>query len=97
MWQLATIVLGAEPWDSSGYAGFYLGAIGLCALFGWLYTDRSWRWGVILIFAQLPVMLVHTKPDGLLLVGIAYLSALTLPAIMVAIAASRVKQLQRRK
>jgi hypothetical protein len=97
LWQLATIVLGAEPWDSSGYAGFYLGAIGLCALFGWLYPDRSWRWGCILIFAQLPVMLVHAKPDGLLLVGLGYLSALTLPAIIVAIAASRVKQSQRRR
>jgi hypothetical protein len=79
LWQLATILLGAEPWDSGGYAGFYLAALGLCALFGWLYTERPWRWGFILIFAQLPVMLVQVEPDELLLAGVVYLSLLTLP------------------
>jgi hypothetical protein len=97
LWQLATIVLGAEPWDSNGYVGFYLGALGLCGLFGWLYTERPWRWGLLLIFAQLPVMLVQVEPDGLALAGVAYLSLLTLPAIMVALAASHVKQLYRQE
>lgn len=91
-WHLATIVLGAEPWDSDGYVGFYLGALVLCAGFGWVYAERSWRWGIILIFAQLPVMVVHVVPDGLVLVGLAYLSVQTLPAITVALAASHVRR-----
>jgi hypothetical protein len=37
--------------------------------FGGLYTERSWRWGFILIFAQLPVMLIHAEPHGLVLAG----------------------------
>jgi hypothetical protein len=65
--------------------------------FGGLYTERSWRWGFILIFAQLPVMLIHAEPHGLVLAGIAYLSLLTVAAIIVAVAVSHAKQLSRQE
>jgi hypothetical protein len=98
LWALAATVLGGEPWDSRGYVGFYLGALGLCALFGWLFEVRAWRWGLVLVLTQAPVSLLlslsgaRDLQDGLVLVGLAYLAAQTLPAIFVAWAASRAKQ-----
>lgn len=98
LWVLATIVLGGEPWDYDGYIGFYLGALSLCALFGWLFEVRAWRWGLVLVLTQAPVLLLLNSSgardlqDGLVLVGLAYLAAQTLPAIFVAWAASRAKQ-----
>jgi hypothetical protein len=98
LWALAAIILGGEPWDSRGYVGFYLGALGMCALFGWLFEVRAWRWGLVLVFTQVPVLLLLSSSggrdlqDGLILVGLAYLAAQALPAIFVALATSRAKQ-----
>lgn len=103
MWQLATSLLGAEPWDYGGYGGFYLVALGLSAVFGWIYPKRPWRWGLILILAQFPVMVFHVffingmANDGLVIVGLATMLAQTLPAIIVALAVSHFKQLRQQK
>lgn len=100
-WFLATAFIGVEPWDSTGYVGFYLGVLGLSAICGWIYPKRPWRWGLILIFMQLPVMVAHSVfnglEDGLALVGLAYLTVQTLPAMIIAIAASHLKQSRRQK
>jgi hypothetical protein len=98
LWQLATSVLGTpEPWDSPDYLAFYLAALGLCGVFGFLFPDRPWRWGFIVIFAQLPVMIFHSAGFGpLLVVGLAVLAVQALPAIIAATAASSVRQRRRR-
>lgn len=92
-WQWATSVLGLpEAWDSPDYPKFYLGSLGLCAAFGYLAPARPWRWGLIIIFAQLPVMALHTGRIGpLVVVGMALLSLQALPAILLATAASRLR------
>lgn len=88
LWQLATFVLGAEPWDSRGYLGFYASALALCALFGWLRPERAWCWALLVIFAQVPVMLLNAAsrwaPDGLVFVGLVYLALQALTGIIVA-------------
>jgi hypothetical protein len=98
LWQLSVFVLGTkEPWDSANYVGFYLAALGLSAVFGYFYTARAWRWGFIVIFAQLPIMLLQAEPDGLMLVGLLFLSMLALPGAIVAIIASRLRKRHLRK
>jgi hypothetical protein len=97
LWQFANAVLGTrEPWDSPAYLGFYLGALGLSAGFGALYNERPWRWGLIVIFAQLPVMMLHKAVDPLLLVGFAFLAVSALPAIIAASLGSYFGKLRRR-
>lgn len=96
-WEMAHLVLGTkEPWDSPNYLGFYLGALGLSAVFGYLFHKRAWRWGVIVIFAQLPVMAVHSRLGPLVAIGVVLLTFLAMPAALAAIGASQLRELQRR-
>ena len=96
-WEWATIVLGVrEAWDSPDYLSFYLAALGLCAAFGYLFTERAWRWGLIIMFAQLPVMLVHSGTGPLMVVGVAFLTVMAVPAVAAATATSYLRKLQRR-
>jgi hypothetical protein len=92
-WQWATTFLGTqEPWDAPDYLFFYLGSLGLCAAFGYLWPSRPWRWGLIIIFAQLPIMLLHAGRVGPLVgVGMGLLVLQVLPAMLVAAAASRLR------
>jgi hypothetical protein len=98
LWQLATSVLATpEPWDSPDYLAFYLAALGLCGVFGFLFPGRAWRWGFIVIFAQLPVMIFHSAALGpLLVLGLAVLAVQALPAILAAAAASALRQRRHR-
>jgi hypothetical protein len=95
LWQFATVILDTqEPWDSGYYIAFYVGALSLSALFGYLYTEHAWLWGFTVVFAQLPVMMIHADVDGLLLVGILFLSALTVPAMVVSRSASQLRKVR---
>jgi hypothetical protein len=98
-WQCATSVLGTqEAWDAPGYPIFYLGSIGLCAAFGYLLSPRPWRWALIIIFAQLPIMVLHTGQVGpVVVVGIGFLALQALPAILAATAASRFRCIKQSK
>jgi hypothetical protein len=96
-WQGATVVLGKpEAWDSPNYLGFYLAALGLCAAFGYFFPERAWRWGLIIVFAQLPVMLFQSGTGPLMVVGLGFLTAMALPAVAAATATSYLRKLQRR-
>lgn len=96
LWQVATIVLGPEPWDSTGYLGFLAVAMALSGVFAWLRPEGAWRWGLLLILTQIPVMLLNASPnwapDGLMFVGLAYLA---LQAFAAAVAATAVRHLRR--
>jgi len=96
-WQLATLFLGTqEPWDSSVYPAFYLASIGLCAAFGYMLPSRSWRWGLIIIIAQLPVMVLQTgRVDPLMGAGLGLLALQAIPGALVAFAASHFRNSKR--
>jgi hypothetical protein len=96
-WESANRILGVtEPWDSPGFFSFYLAALGLCAAFGYLFPERSWRWGVIVVFAQLPVMMRHPNVGASLLpVGLLFLTGLALPAVVAATFTSHLRERQR--
>jgi len=98
-WQWATSSLGMqEPWDAPDYPAFYFGSLGICAASGYLLPARPWRWALIIIFAQLPLMVLHTGRVGpLLVVGIGFLVLQALPAILAATAASRFRCTKRPK
>ncbi len=80
-----------EAWDSGAYwALFYPAAIAVCALLGYLFPERPWRWCVALFAAQFVTMALlsgevgNLAPLGLILFGV-----LSLPAIWAARLASR--------
>jgi len=98
-WVLANLVLGTqEPWDSPYYLRFYLLALGLCATFGYFFEERPMLWAVIVVFAQLPVMGLSTGRliAPLMVIGILLLMIQSLPAILIAIAASIARKRQPR-
>lgn len=96
-WQWATASLGIqEPWDAPEYPIFYLGSLGLCALAAYLLPSRPWRWALIIISAQVPIMLLNTAGVGPLAgVGMGVIILQALPAILVATAAARFRKLDR--
>lgn len=88
-WTLASRLAGvAEPWDARVYwYGWYPGALLLSAIGGRVI---GWRAGVIVIAAQAPVMWIGGAASGPLWpLGLAILTALALPAVVVAAIARR--------
>jgi hypothetical protein len=85
-WSMAVVASGRrEPWDSDAYWTLYLPlAVLLAFAFGMLFPDRAWRWALVVIFMQLPVMLAGGSGMGLLPLGIVLLLILSLPAILAA-------------
>jgi hypothetical protein len=83
----ATAVLGgrAEPWDVGFYwtVSYPLALIG-AAVLGYAFPSRSWRWALVLVCSQLPVMMASGSGLGLLPLGLVLLAILSLPAIAVA-------------
>lgn len=96
-WAFATLLLGTgEPWDSPVYPAVYLASLGLCGAFGYMSPSRSWFWGVIVIFAQLPVMVLQTgRVSPMIGVGLGLLALQAMPAALVAVAASHLRTSKR--
>ncbi|BBC70987.1 conserved hypothetical protein [Altererythrobacter sp. B11] len=84
-WFLVTKVTGAaEPWDAETYwSVWYPVSFILSALGGLLLKRRGWLAGMMLTFAQLPVMWLNTGSGPLWLIGIIMLCALALPVSIV--------------
>lgn len=93
-WQAVNIVAGMkEPWDAPIYWTLaYPAALLIAALAGYLWRTRAWLTGSTLVLAQVPVMLVHTSPGPLALVGLAFLAVLTPPAILSAWIGQRLRR-----
>ncbi|MFM9828792.1 MAG: hypothetical protein ACKVOB_08625 [Sphingomonas sp.] len=94
-WQMVCEVTGAnEPWDAADFlTKWYPVALAASAVSGfWL---RLWGWtaGVIIIFAQLPVMLINSGTGPLLVVGMFFLAGLAVPAVLLSAAAGQVAML----
>lgn len=92
-WAIATFLLGTkEPWDSPLYPAVYLASLGLCGAFGYMLPSRSWCWGLIVIFSQLPVMMLQAGRVGPMIgVGLGLLALQAMPATLVAVAASHLR------
>jgi hypothetical protein len=87
LWLAASLLShGREPWDTPDYWLIYLpAAYVLCAILGYAFPRRTWRWPMIVMLAQLPVMLVVTGGGlGLLPLGIILLLILSVPGMAAA-------------
>lgn len=85
-WVAVNAVSGArEPWDAANYWDLYYPlALGLAAIFGWLFERGAWRWGAIILFAQFPVMVAASGMGPLFAVGLVMLAGLSIPAMVAA-------------
>ena len=97
-WLLVSRVSGAkEPWDAAGYwLIWYPGSLLLSACGGFAFGNRGWSAGAIVTFAQLPVMWVNTGLGGLLIVGVAFLAVLAVPAVILSALFGRLPPILRR-
>lgn len=73
----------AEPWDAVGYwTAFYPLSLLLAVFGGWLIGRHGWIAGLIVTFAQLPVMIANAGTGPLLPIGVIFLIILSLPAVL---------------
>jgi hypothetical protein len=96
LWAVAAMGLHtAEPWDSPAFWYAYAVAIGVSGAWGYLLPQRAWLWGVIMSFAQAPVMWVTSGDVGSMwLPGLVALGFLALPLAGTAVVASRFSALR---
>jgi hypothetical protein len=92
LWYVASINIKGEAWDADGYFAYYLGALCLSAIFGYVYPRRSWLWGLILVSAQLVFIVLEAGISGLIVAGIFYSLLLTAPAIVLASIAAHLRR-----
>lgn len=79
-----------EPWDAASYwTAAYPGSLLLSGAAGVAFPKRGWLAGVIVTFAQLPVLWIGNGIGSMWVFGIILLAILALPAAAVASLASR--------
>jgi hypothetical protein len=92
LWFVTSLLAGQrEPWDTSAYwAIAYPLALLTCALLGYSYPERPWRWPLVLFAAQFIAMCVRNGELGNLWpLGMALFFVLSLPGIAAAKVAAR--------
>lgn len=92
LWTL-TAAIGdrTEPWDAPGYWSVaYPLAIAGAGILGYAFPHRAWRWALVLMFMQAAVMILGGSGFGLLPLGLALLTVLSLPAVAAAVLAQKV-------
>lgn len=86
-WQIVCLWFGvAEPWDARAFwFGAYPVSLLLSGLVGLLFRKIAWYAGALLTFAQLPVVAFNAgfEFEPLLVLGLAMLFVLSIPATMV--------------
>ncbi len=84
-WQLVSATTGyGEPWDAPTYWSLaYPFSLILSAIGGGFMRKSGWLAGVLIIFSQLPVMLLNNGVGNLALAGVLFLSMLAVPAALV--------------
>ncbi len=91
LWVLTSLVSGrAEAWDAPMYWSVtYPLAILLAGVLGYRAPRLAWRWGLVVILVQAPVMLLTSGGSmGLLPLGLALFAILSLPAVAAAMFAA---------
>ena len=83
LWTIVAVVeMRIEPWDApSFWAAFYPAAIALSGALGLIFPLRPWRWPLILMFMQLPVIILGGSGFSLLPMGLILMAVLALPGI----------------
>ena len=92
LWFATSMLTGRrEPWDASAYwAIAYPLAIATCGLLGYLYSERPWRWAMVLFLAQFVAMCVRNGELGNLWpLGMGLFVVLALPGVVAAKVAAR--------
>ncbi|CAE6486711.1 MAG TPA: hypothetical protein DEO56_04180 [Nitrosomonas nitrosa] len=83
LWLATAMMSGrTEAWDASSYwTVAYPLAIIWSGWLGYRFPERSWRWGVAVMFAQAGVLMVSSSSYGLLPLGLILFGVLALPTI----------------
>jgi hypothetical protein len=92
---LATSAIGgrSEPWDTTIYwTTAYPLAVVLAAVLGYLFPARPWRWALTTMSMQAAVMILGGSGFGLLPFGLIVLAVLSLPAVLFAGLAARLRR-----
>ncbi len=93
LWLATSLATGkAEAWDSSVYWSVaYPVAIALSGALGFAFPHRPWRWAFAVMLSQAAVMMFGGAGLGLLPLGLVLLAALSLPGIVLASLAARLR------
>jgi hypothetical protein len=92
LWLVSSLLTSKrEPWDAAVYwVLVYPLAIATCALLGYKYPERTWRWPLVLFEAQFIAMCVRNGELGNLWpLGMLLFAVVALPGIVAAKVASR--------
>lgn len=75
---------GGEPWDAGSFwSVIYPLALLTSAALGFAFPVRAWLWGLVVMLAQVPVVVVMSGMGPLLLAGLVYAAVLAVPAAAV--------------
>ena len=87
-----------EAWDTSAYwTVAYPGALAACAVLGFVFPHRPWRWAVVLFLSQFAAMVLRSGELGSLWpLGLVLFVVLSLPGVVAARFGSRLKARQAR-
>ncbi len=94
LWVGVNIAFGTkEPWHTELYLTVsYPAALVIAAIFGFLFPDLAWRWGLFIVMTQLPVMVVQSGVAPLIVIGVLFLAVLSVPAMGTAMAGAALKR-----
>ena len=86
LWSVATLSSGGrEPWDTGEYWAIYMPlACVLSGLLGFTFPERTWRWALAVMLAQMPVMWMTQGVGSLWVPGLVMLLVLALPGMLIA-------------
>lgn len=88
---ISVLSLHREPWDDKAFWTFgYPISLLLSAILGYSFPEGSWRWPVLMMFMQIPVMMIAGSGLSLFPLGLLLIAVLSLPAVAAAVLASRI-------
>ncbi|GGK52824.1 hypothetical protein [Salinarimonas ramus] len=95
-WQMFCIAFDVrEPWDAPAFWSVaYPASIAMSAVAGYL-ARSGWIVGLVVTFAQLPIIVVSNGLDATNLFAVAILAALSLPPAVAAASAARLAENKR--
>jgi hypothetical protein len=98
-WQFVCKWTGfSEPWDATGYWRlWYPVSVVLAAVGGHLLRKDGWMAGVIVVFAQLPILWINNGIGPLIAAGLLFLAVSAVPAMVISLLAGLIAARHRSK